>query len=179
MKIINCPAVTLFNEATSNFIDLPEVTYHFEHSLLSITKWENKYGVPFLSTDEKSVDALLDYVVMMNLDSDFDINRLMPEQVEEILNYIHTYITATTFGPEISDEDSSVMTSEVIYAYLAEARIPFECESWNLNRLLTVLRVISELHKPKEKMTEEETRQMYIDINAKRRAEAEAAEKQK
>ena len=62
------------------------------------------------------------------------------------------------------------MTSEVIYAYMANARIPFECETWNLHRLLTLLNVIGELNAPKKKQTESQTLAEYDRINQERLA---------
>lgn len=33
------------------------------------------------------------------------------------------------------------MTSELIYWYMTQLNIPFECDKWNLNRLLTLIRL--------------------------------------
>lgn len=169
---------TLFDESTNQFIDVPEGCYRFEHSLLSITEWESKYEKPYLSTTEKTPEETLDYISMMCLDAEFDINKLKLEDITTIMNYTTTYKTATTLDVDNDNsEDGMVMTSEVIYAYMAEAKLPFDCESWNLNKLLMVLRVIGELHKPAEKMSESEVRDMYQSVNERRRAEAMAKAK--
>jgi hypothetical protein len=33
------------------------------------------------------------------------------------------------------------MTSELIYWYMSQFNIPYECDKWNLNRLLTLIKL--------------------------------------
>ena len=49
--------------------------------------------------------------------------------------------------------------------------IPFECQKWHLNRLITLIRVVSEENAPKKKMSDREILTQQAELNAKRRAE--------
>ena len=45
---INVPARELLNEETNRIITVKETKLVLEHSLLSVSKWEEKYKKPFL-----------------------------------------------------------------------------------------------------------------------------------
>ena len=60
------------------------------------------------------------------------------------MEYTEDPITGTTFGPDNNpnnNEEPEKMSSELIYFYMAANKIPFSCEKWNLNRLLTLLKI--------------------------------------
>ena len=48
--------------------------------------------------------------------------------------------------------------------------IPFECEKWHFNRLLTLINVCSQKNAPPKKMSKDDVRRRYAELNAKRRA---------
>ena len=54
---------------------------------------------------------------------------------------------------------------------MVELGIPFECEKWHLNRLLTLIRVCNEKHKPAKKVSKSEQMARRRTLNAKRRKE--------
>lgn len=80
--------------------------------------------------------------------------------------------TATVISSSDDNDRNSrtIMTSEVIYAWMANAGIPFECDKWNVNRLLMLVSVISEFNKPRKQMSEAEILRRQREINQKRLA---------
>lgn len=174
LEIIPYERNEMFDEETNRFVKVRSegIVFHFEHSLSAISVWEAKYRKPFISNKSISPEELIDYICMMNLDDDFDINLLTPENITEITEYIgDTNPTATVITSTDNNRNSrTIMTSEVIYAWMANAGIPFECDKWNVNRLLILVSVISEFNKPRKKMSEAEILRRQHEINQKRLA---------
>ena len=48
--------------------------------------------------------------------------------------------------------------------------IPFECEKWHLNRLMTLIRVVSAKNAPPKKMSKNEILAQQRRLNAERKA---------
>ena len=53
---------------------------------------------------------------------------------------------------------------------LIENGIPFECEKWHFNRLMTLIKVCDEKNKPKKKMRKGDIARRNRSLNAARRA---------
>lgn len=89
------------------------------------------------------------------------------------MEYINNPMTATTFNEKNSNRrkaaSNTFMTSEVIYWQMASFGIPYECEKWHLNRLLTLIRVCDEKGQPGKKMSQNDILKQYAGVNAKRR----------
>lgn len=154
---------------------LPEVKEHtltLEHSLLSVSKWEAIYHLPFLST-ELDLKMIKDYARCMTInpnvpDEVFDC--LTADDITQIANYIKDSATATWFRDDAGNKTTAapkgkmrgkVITNELVYCWMTQLQIPFTCEKWHLNRLLTLIRVISVENDPKgssKKMTGAERR---------------------
>ena len=165
------------------FINLPECEICIEHSLVSISKWESKYHKPFLTTD-KSAEETLDYISMMIIgeqpENPMVLRFLTEEQIKQIGDYINDPMTATVFSEEDEKEASKknvnkekFITSEEIYYWMTAQNIPFECQNWHLNRLITLIKICAIENKPKEK----KNKRMTSDELARRRARMEAARK--
>ena len=168
MLIIDTPEREFYNEETNRFIKIPGRRLHFEHTLKVLAEWESLYRKPFLTREEKTTAELFDYFILM-CQEDISYSDLTPDVVMQIAAYLDDKPTATTIkSKEETTNNGMVMTSEVIYAYMANARVPFDCENWNLHRLLTLLGVISEFNSPKKKKTTTETLNEYERINAMR-----------
>ena len=167
MLIIDIPDREFYNEETNEFIIKKGRTLHFEHSLKSLTEWESIYRKPFLTREEKTTGELFDYFILM-CEEDISYKDLTNDVVIELASYLDDRPTATTIKSKDSGKQSVIMTSEVIYAYMANARVPFECDKWNLHRLLTLLGVIGELNSPNKKMSKTETLDEYDRINRQR-----------
>ena len=62
-----------------------------------------------------------------------------------------------------------IMTSELLYYYMIAANIPFECERWHLNRLLTLIRICSIKSQPEKKRPINEVMKSNAALNAARK----------
>lgn len=176
MLQITIPATTLFNEDTCEFIYVKEQTISLEHSLVSLSKWESKWCKPFLSSNDKTQEQTIDYVRCMTLTQNVDPNSYMaiPNDVmNTIAKYIEAPMTATWFAEDKSEGKKSgktTITSELIYYWMISLNIPFECQKWHLNRLLTLIRVCNEKNKPPKKMGKREAINRQKALNEQRRA---------
>lgn len=172
MLEITVPGIELYNEETNEFIYHDDETIQFEHSLVSISKWEANWCKPFLSTRDKTPEEVLDYVKCMTITEGVtnDIySRLTQDNFSMINDYIGKPMTATTFPPEQSKGGREIITSEIIYYWMVSFNIPFECQYWHLNRLLTLVRVCNVKNNPPKKMSQKEVLSRNKALNEARR----------
>lgn len=154
-KEIIVPASSeMFDERSNTFFSTKETTIVIEHSLLSISKWESKWHKPFLGKDQKTNEQVIDYIRCMTINK-VDPNTfysLTQQNIADVTNYIDDPMTATWFKEDdTKTPNREIVTSELIYYWMIAAGIPFECEKWHLNRLITLIRVFNEKNKPKKK----------------------------
>lgn len=172
MLQIIIPSVELYNEANNTFINTKEQKLNLEHSLVSISKWESRWNKPFLSKKEKTIEETIDYVKCMTITQNVDemiYNNITNENIDSVSRYISSPMTATTFN-NIKDKPSNeIITSEIIYYWMITYNIPFKCEKWHLNRLLTLIRVCSSKNETKPKMSKNEIRNRNRELNAQRK----------
>lgn len=151
-----------FDDATSEFVTLQSVTYTLEHSLISLSKWESKWELPFLEeTTVKTDEMFMDYIEMMIVD-DTDpehLKHLSQTNVREIGEYINSKQSAAWFNDVGSRKGNQgkIVTSDLIYYWMVASTIPFEAESWHLNRLITLIRIAEAENQPKKKMPRRES----------------------
>ena len=110
-------------------------------------------------------------VVTPNFDPDV-LDRCSQENLNEIQEYIASNQSATTFGsiPEHRGPGETI-TSELIYFWMSNFHIPFECEKWHLNRLFALIKIANVKNsKPGKKLSRNEVVQRNRDLNAERRA---------
>lgn len=187
LEIVISPNKEFYNEETNKFTFYPPmpVTLTLEHSLLSITKWEAKWHKPFLSNNKMTDAELLDYIHFMcvkpspeNVDKRLML-ALSEDNIIAIRNYIEDPMTATFFadkkGGRGGHAASKVVTNELIYYWMTAYQIPFSCEKWHINRLLTLIRVCNEEteaqnNPDKKKMSQSEIYARNRMLNAQRRA---------
>ena len=169
------PEKELYDEVNNKFVYLPSRDLILEHSLVSISKWESKWHKSFLNTDDKSFDEVMDYIKCMcveELEDENDLYRLSEENVSDINAYIQDSMTATTFS-DFSDNKNTksreIITSEIIYYWMIANNIPFECQYWHLNKLLTLIKVCSIKNSPEKKMSTSEILSRNKALNAARR----------
>ena len=176
MLVLKVERIELFDESREEFVTIPERTIELEHSLASLSKWESKWEIPFLSDKEKTDEQTLDYVRCMTITPDVSphtYDALTPEQYSQIGAYINAKQTATWFSDKQQKRPNrEVITSELIYYWMVSLTIPFECQEWHLNRLLTLVRVCNEKNNPnKKKMSRSEIAARNQELNAQRRAQ--------
>lgn len=163
----------LFDESTSSFIDVKSQTISLEHSLLSISKWESKWKKSFLWTTDMTPDEAIDYVRCMTVTSNVDpllYKFLNNEHIDKIQKYIDDPMTATTFAKQEGSPQRGrqKITAEVIYYWMIALNIPFECQKWHLNRLLTLIRVCDIKNSPKKKRSKNAFLKDRSALNAQR-----------
>ena len=162
-----------WDEEKEEFIEPPKTTLQLEHSLVSLSKWESKWCKPFLSQKELTDDETMDYIKCMtvtpNVKSEV-YDWLSKENIDEIVSYIKSPMTATTVRePKSSKIDHSIITSEVIYHWMIEWQIPFECQKWHLNRLITLIKVRIAKSVPAKPMSKGEIMRRNSHLNALRK----------
>lgn len=172
---VHIPASDLWNKRKREFIAIPETTLRLEHSLVSISKWEANWGVPFLETENKTAEQVIDYIRCMNMTQGVNPNvyyAIPPGEQQRIEEYINNPMTATTFsGKNSGGKNSEGVTSELIYYWMFSNQIPKECEKWHLNRLLTLIKIFGTKNQKQKKKPQRQVQDEYRAINAKRRAE--------
>ena len=172
---ITLPRLHMFDERTQSFVDEDEVEIDIEHSLWTISKWEEDYCKPFL-TDKTTEEDLLSYIPYMDISGNLDdraFNRIKNDEaaMQIIVDYINAPHTATTFSKKTKDSGrgkKEILTAEVIYYYMIAMEIPFECEHWHLNKLMTLIHVCGIKNDPK-KMSKKDTAAHYAALNKARR----------
>lgn len=164
-----------WDEKTQQFVDPEYVTLKLEHSLVSLSKWESKWCKPFLSKESKSPEETIDYIRCMTIDDDVDpvIYALITnEHINQVNDYIAAPMTATTFYEDkTSSKSKETITSELVYYWMVALTIPFECQYWHLNRLLTLVRVCNIKNSPPKKRSKSEIMSRNAALNAQRRAQ--------
>lgn len=177
MLKITIPGREWFDDSTCEFKTTKPCVLALEHSLVSISKWEQKWHKPFLSSgfSQKTPEEWLDYIRCMTLTQNVDESvylNITQENVEEITNYINDPMTATWFKSKPGEKRNSreIITNEIIYYWMVELQIPVEFQKWHLNHLLTLIRVINEKKAPKKKMSKRDLANRNHAINQARRA---------
>lgn len=177
----------VYLEKAEEFVSMDEsVVLELEHSLVAISKWESIWHKPFLKTnhsqEEHTPQELMDYIKCMTI-NEVDpkvYHGLNHDNIVAIKNYIDNPMTATiiTKGGKEPDKKpqkfrtGKIITSEVIYGWMCSAQIPFiPCENWHINRLMTLIEVVSEESNPdKKKMSKNDILKSNRQLNAARRA---------
>lgn len=173
MLQIDIPAGEFFDDKRNEFIYTKPVSLTLEHSLVSLSKWESKWCKPFLVKEKKSTEEILDYIKCMTLTQNVDPNiylSLTSDNVEKITKYIdHPHSATIIHDDPNAPRSRETVTSELIYYWMIEFRIPFECQKWHLNRLLTLIRVCNIKNKPPKKMSQSQIMSRNTALNAARR----------
>lgn len=173
MLQLTIPSVELWDESQQQFIYTKEQTLKLEHSLVSLSKWESKWCKPFLTKQEKTDEETIDYVRCMTITQNVDpkvYNYLTDENIKEVNKYIEAPMTATWFTEDKNTKPNrEQVTSELIYYWMIALNIPFKCETWHLNRLLTLIKVCNIKNQPPKKMNNKELLGHHARLNASRR----------
>lgn len=163
-----------WDEEKQEFVE-PEVQIlNLEHSLVSIHKWESKWNRSFLASKEMTEEETIHYIECMTLSDDIDseiYTKLTKENIDEIHDYIYAPMTATKIPKtKTGKNNKETVTAELIYFWMLESGIPFECQYWHLNQLLTLIEVCGVKRTPTKKMSKSEIMRQNAAINAANRA---------
>lgn len=166
------PDLEFFDNHKEEFIITKGQSIQVEHSLVSISKWESKWNKPFLNKKEKTIQETIDYIKCMTITQnvpDKVYDNLTRDNINSISNYIAAPMSATWFNETSNKSNREIITSEIIYYWMITYNIPFECQKWHLNRLLTLIRVCSNKSAPEKKMSRAEIISRNRALNNKRR----------
>ena len=176
MLQITIPGDELWDEVKQEFVTTKEQTLQLEHSLVSLSKWESKWHKSFFLKDEKTTEETIDYIKCMTLTKNVDpdvYNHLTRDNFRAIDEYIQDPMTGTTFPKQSQNAkgklNGETVTAELVYYWMIAMQIPFECQKWHLNRLLTLIRVCEVKNQPQKKMSKRDIMNQNAALNAARR----------
>jgi hypothetical protein len=172
MLNITVPAREWFDNKKGEFSSTKEQELQLEHSLVSISKWEAKWCKPFMSKTEKTLEETIDYVRCMTITQNVnpDIYKVLSAgNIKDVDAYIRAPMTATIIKDLEKKTNREIVTSELIYYWMVAFSIPFECQKWHLNRLITLIDVCNIKSKPPKKMGKKEILSRNAALNAARR----------
>lgn len=178
------PKSQYWDEKKEEFVYIgKDITLKLEHSLISISKWESKWHVPFFETD-MTKEMAISYIECMTLNPDVDASvysRITTEHVKLIKDYIQDPMTASKITERRQQQKQhEYMTSELIYYLMIQYGIPVEFEKWHINRLIMLIKICDVKNNSgskSSKMTQSELLQNTRAINEARRASAKAKRK--
>lgn len=175
MLTITVGVTDVFDEEAQAFTTQGGVALQLEHSLVSLSKWESIHEKPFLGVAAKTPEEVFSYIECMVLDTNSPeeiLHRLSKENMEQINAYIDAKKSATWFSDQPGAPKSrETITSELVYYWMTVFNIPFECETWHLNRLFTLIRICNVKQAKPKKMSRAEVAQRNRELNARRKAE--------
>lgn len=175
MLELTVPAGELWDEENCCFILTKETRLNMEHSLVSISKWEAIWQVAFLSQTSPTQEQMISYAKCMTLTQNVDENvyRVMTaKNIEDIYTYINNPMSATRIRrveTKRSGVKANKVTSELIYFWMVQDGIPFECQKWHLNRLLNLIEIYNIKNSGGKKMSKNDIFKQNSSLNAQRR----------
>lgn len=177
MLTIKVGSEELFNSEDMTFsYSKPIAILNLEHSLVSITKWEARWGKAYLADNDKTDVEILDYIRCMTINKNVasDVyQQISTSDIQKITEYINHPMTATIIKKEENKLNREIITNEIIYYWMTALNIPFECEKWHLNRLLMLVDVCNIKNSPQKKKSPMEAAKERDALNRKRLREME------
>lgn len=180
MLKIFVPGSEEYDPVNNIFFYTKDTTLVLEHSLVSISKWESKWKIPFLSLDKgMTQDQLRDYVKCMTLTQNVDPNvyyAITAEQYKEIIAYMEDPMSATTIDEkqlrrrQKGGRRTGAVTSELVYYWMSALNLPSEYQKWHFNRLMKLIQVASLEQEEPQKMSKRDIYSQNRALNKARRA---------
>lgn len=158
-----------YDELENKFIYSKEQVLQLEHSLVSLSKWESKFCKPFLTKVDKTPEESLEYIRCMTITQNVPesaYKHLTQENLDSVVAYISAPMTATTFSNNNHEINRDIITAEIIYYWMITLNIPFECQKWHLNRLLTLINVCNIKNNPPSKKKKKTPQEIYAENRA-------------
>lgn len=174
MLTITVQGDELWDDEAEVFRYTDSVVLKFEHSLISLSKWEAKFHKLFLTPEKKTEDEMFGYIQAMLVSPDSAENTLQnltEDHIRSIDEYINDPMTGTTISElPTRGRTSEQISSELIYFWMSQYQIDKGCETWHLNRLFTLIKIHHAKNQKPEKMSRQKQVQTMAEINASRKA---------
>ena len=165
----------MWDDEAEKFCYTESTELQFEHSLVSLSKWEARFHKRFLTPAQKSDEEMVGYIEAMLLTPGVGpgiLNHLSLENVQAITDYINDPMTGSVVselprnGPRASEE----ISAELIYFWMSHYRIPYEAREWHLNQLFTLIKIHHAKSQKPQKMNRQSRVQQMAELNAARKA---------
>ncbi len=157
------------------FVYPKKTTIVIEHSLLAISKWESEFHRSFFKENEapKTYEDMVAYIRCMIISSEYDedaLNQINWKEIDEAIKYMNDPMTATKIRSRKKPRkiNGEYLTNEIVYYWMAYYGIPYECQYWHFNRLMTLIEVANDKNSTHEKMSPRATARDYAELNALR-----------
>lgn len=149
-----------------------EVMLKFEHSLLSLSKWESRTRKPFLTNQHKTEEELIEYFqdMLVSPEDRRDLVYLLdPKELEEVREYMNSNLSASTVPAQKKEYNPEVITSELVYYWLSGLSIPFQpTETWHISRVMMLVQIASYKQQPPKKQKSTDVMKDWARINEER-----------
>lgn len=171
MLRLSLPKLETWNKDTEEFEIIGGGEIELEHSLYTVAAWEAKWKKPFADRRGLKHEEFLDYIMNFmcqtkNVSKEVWLS-LTNKEIKQISNYMEDPMTATTVKHQNGSHGKrTIVTSELIYFYMSQFGIPFECEHWHLNRLMTLIDVCAAKNTPPKKMSKADAARQQAAQNA-------------
>lgn len=174
MISIDLGTIEYYDGINNKFVYEEGGIVEFEYSLKVVYDWEGKWGKPFLKGDANQ-EELNDFFIRMG-NREFKKDFLSESVKKKLIDYIENSHTATKFNTyEDSQNDNNstskakLYTAEELYALMISANVPLEFENRNLNRLLTIMRIVASFNNPPKKMNKNDIYKQNRELNEARK----------
>lgn len=178
MISVTIPKSEVYDQKKNIFYSVEKpITIQLEHSLISVQKWESKWGKAFLNGKKRTQEEAIDYIRCMCMTpnvKDEAFYCIPSKEMDRIAKYIEAPMTALVFrtpGGGGMPKKREVVTADIIYYWMISYNIPSEYRKWHLNQLLTLIQVFNEKNKPKkQRRSRMEVLNEFKSINEQNRA---------
>ena len=176
MLTISVPEEEFYDEEKEEFVKFSSCELTLEHSLVSISKWEAIWGIPFIENEDLTSEHFISYCRCMTVNRPKNpevFNFIRREDVDKILRYMYSPVSAWTIRDKSKKKKGPkrTMCSEFFYWLMIQYNIPFECEKWYFGRLLALIDYCQSeggSNEPAPKVSQIEQPKRYVELNMKR-----------
>lgn len=174
MLTVKIQGTEQWDNSREEFVYTRPAVLTLEHSLVSVSKWEARWGRSFFAEPPANRAEQLDYIRCMTTTQNVPVEvytSMTPKELSAIENYIAAPMTATKIkSPKQYGNRGPIVTSELVYYWMIEFGIPFECQKWHLNRLMTLIRICEIKSRPAKKKSMADIMRDNTALNKQRRA---------